>query len=67
MVNVWPKNDDIRKLIRHPTGVAFSPDAANDPAIWPDDQYTTRRLADGDVLTSAPAAKAEKSAKKSAE
>jgi hypothetical protein len=68
MVKVWPKNEDIRKFIKHPTGIAFSPDGSTDPAEWPDDQFTTRRIMDGDVLTSAPEAlKAEKASKKSAE
>jgi hypothetical protein len=50
-VQVWPKNEQIRKIIRHPTAGAFGVEG---PSVWPDDQYTARRIADGDVLTEAP-------------
>lgn len=44
---VWPKNDQMRKLLRHPHGkTAFPPQG---PADWPDDSFTARRIADGDV------------------
>ena len=54
MIRVWPKNDDIRRLIRHPTAGALTPKAEGD--LWPEDQFTFRRIKDGDVLTSAPRA-----------
>lgn len=46
MVKVIPKNDTIRKLIKHPVGGPFRGQGA---AEWPDDTYTARRIADGDV------------------
>ena len=52
-MQVWPKNDDIRRVIYHPTGVRFR---AEGPADWPDDSYTARRIADGDVTTTDPGA-----------
>jgi len=46
MVRVLPKNDALRKLIRHPTGGPFHKEG---PAEWPDDSFTARRIADGDI------------------
>ena len=46
MVKVLPKNDTIRKLIKHPVGGPFRAEGAMD---WPDDSFTARRVADGDV------------------
>jgi hypothetical protein len=54
-MKVWPKNDDMRKLLRHPTGGAFSVDSSI-PAEWPDDSFTHRLIQDGDVVMEAPAA-----------
>jgi hypothetical protein len=45
-VKVTPKNDTLRKLLRHPRAGAFPKDG---PAEWPDDRFTKRRLADGDI------------------
>jgi len=45
-MKVRAKNDDIRKILRHPTGGAFREDGS---AEWPDDSFTHRRVADGDV------------------
>ena len=46
-VRVTPKNDEIRKYLRHmPSGVKF-PDSGS--AVWPNDTFTQRRIADGDV------------------
>jgi hypothetical protein len=50
-MKVWPKNDSIRKILKHPAGGPFRQDG---PAEWPDDSYTARRIADGDVTTDAP-------------
>jgi hypothetical protein len=50
-MQVWPKNDIIRKVIFHPSGVRFRADG---PSDWPDDSYTARRIRDGDVTTSEP-------------
>lgn len=47
MVKVLPKNDDMRRLLRHPSNnVAFQ---AEGPMDWPDDSFTFRRIRDGDV------------------
>jgi len=46
MVRVLPKNDAIRKLIKHPVGGPFRAEGA---AEWPSDSFTARRIADGDV------------------
>jgi hypothetical protein len=47
MVRVVPKNDAIRKYIKHlPSGIAFPESGA---AEWPLDNFTRRRLRDGDV------------------
>lgn len=43
---VWPKNDELRKLLKHPSGVRFRPEG---PADWPADVFTHRRISDGDV------------------
>ena len=45
-MKVFPKNDDIRRILYHPTGVHFRKEG---PADWPDDSYTHRRIADGDI------------------
>lgn len=47
MVKVVPKNDTMRKLLKHPSNmVAFREEG---PMEWPDDAFTARRIADGDV------------------
>jgi len=56
-MNVWPKNDEIRKFIVHP--FANIPFPENGPVDWPDDAFTHRRIADGDVLTDDPMPKAQ--------
>jgi len=44
---VWPKNDEMRKVLVHPSGnIAFREEG---PADWPDDSFTHRRIEDGDV------------------
>jgi hypothetical protein len=45
-VRVTPKNDQIRKLIGHPSVGKFP---AEGSAEWPLDTFTRRRIADGDV------------------
>jgi hypothetical protein len=50
-MKVFPKDETIRRLISHPSGVPFRKDG---PAEWPDDSYTARRIRDGDVTTSDP-------------
>jgi hypothetical protein len=44
---VVPKNDDIRRVLKHPTGwIGFR---ATGSVEWPLDNFTARRLRDGDV------------------
>jgi len=46
-VRVNPKDDDMRRLLKHPsTGVRFP---AHGSVEWPLDQFTRRRLKDGSV------------------
>jgi hypothetical protein len=56
-IGVWPRDDDIRKYLRHPLGQRF----ANYPAAtpWPDDQFTKRRIVEGAILTEPPSARAQ--------
>ena len=53
MPKVLPKDDAMRKLLKHPVGGAFPEEG---PVNWPDDQFTTRRLRDGDVTLAEPKA-----------
>ena len=47
MVKVLPKNEEMRKLLKHPQGqIAFKDTGSIE---WPDDSFTARRVADGDV------------------
>ena len=45
-MKVVPKNDTIRKLMKHPVAGSFRSEGSSD---WPDDSFTHRRIADGDV------------------
>lgn len=46
-MKVWPKNDEMRKILKHPAvNVAFPEEG---PVEWPDDTFTHRRIMDGDV------------------
>jgi hypothetical protein len=45
-MKVLPKDDNVRKILYHPTGGKFR---AEGPADWPDDTFTARRLRDGDI------------------
>ncbi len=47
MVKVVPKNDELRKVLKHPSNnVPFPAEGSQD---WPDDSFTHRRITDGDV------------------
>jgi hypothetical protein len=59
-VHVLPANEDIRRVLKHPRGMAFRSSGAVD---WPLDKYTQRRIADGSV-TVVEEKKAEKPAEK---
>jgi len=45
-IKVVPKNDTIRKQIKHPVAGKFRAQGSMD---WPDDSFTARRIRDGDV------------------
>jgi hypothetical protein len=46
-VRVVPKNDELRKVLKHPTaGMAFRESGSVE---WPLDNFTKRRIRDGDV------------------
>ncbi|MCP3475144.1 hypothetical protein NLM33_33000 [Bradyrhizobium sp. CCGUVB1N3] len=45
-VRVTPANDDMRRLLKHPHAGGFGKEGS---AEWPDDRFTQRRLADGDI------------------
>lgn len=53
-MKVWPKNDTMRKLLRHPSSGGFR---ETGPAEWLGDSFTHRLLRDGDILPSDPMAK----------
>jgi hypothetical protein len=55
-MQVWPKNQATRNVLKHASGVGFREDG---PAEWPDDPFTHRTIADGDVLTEDPGAGAQ--------
>jgi hypothetical protein len=46
VVSVSPANDDMRRLLKHPSAGGFPKSGA---ATWPDDRFTQRRVADGDI------------------
>lgn len=48
-VQVWARTNAIANVLRHQNGMPFDP--TNNSAIWPDDAFTARRIADGDVFT----------------
>lgn len=47
MVKVLPKNETLRKILKHPGNNIPFPETG--PLEWPDDAFTTRRIEDGDV------------------
>lgn len=56
-MKVWPKNDDIRKVLKHPQGnISFREEG---PVDWPDDSFTHRRIMDGDVTAEEPKPESE--------
>lgn len=55
LIRVWAANAELAKVLTHPSlpRTKFSEDLSQ-PLDWPNDQFTTRRIADGDVLLSPP-------------
>ncbi|WP_063685537.1 hypothetical protein [Bradyrhizobium stylosanthis] len=45
-VRVAPANDAMRRLLKHPHAGGFPKEGG---AEWPDDRFTKRRIADGDI------------------
>ena len=45
-VRVEPRDDNMRRLLRHPNGMAFRTKGSVE---WPNDTFTKRRLKDGSV------------------
>lgn len=60
-VTVWPKNEILRKVLRHPGAAGFR--LPEGPEIWPNDSFTHRLIQDGDLLTEDPAGSNKKSTK----
>ena len=58
-MKVWPKNDEMRKILKH--GAVGFPEEG--PAEWPDDTFTHRRIMDGDVMEETKKAQPEMAAK----
>jgi hypothetical protein len=52
-VRVLPASEELRRVLRHPNGMAFRSQGSVE---WPLDKYTQRRLADGSITIEAPAA-----------
>jgi len=52
-IAVWPRDEAIRKVIRHPTGLRFE----NYPngTLWPFDSPTMRLMREGAIITTPPA------------
>ena len=45
-MKVKAKNEEIAKVLKHPTGAIFGADLTS---YWPPGQFTTRRIRDGDI------------------
>jgi hypothetical protein len=45
-IRIDPRDDDMRKVLRHPRGGGFRSTGSIE---WPNDQFTQRRLRDGTV------------------
>lgn len=56
IMRIWPKNEQRRKQLRHPSAGVFRPEGH---ASWPRDAFTLRLLRDGDVLDHDPATPAQ--------
>lgn len=52
MAKVYAANDTIKRLIFHPA--VKQPFGEDGSANWPDDQFTQRRVRDGDVTLEPP-------------
>jgi hypothetical protein len=50
-VRVLPATEELRRVLRHPRGMAFRSSGAVE---WPMDKFTANRLRDGDITIEAP-------------
>jgi hypothetical protein len=48
MPQVWARTNAIAAVLKHNNGTPF--DLTTNSAVWPDDNWTARRVADGDVF-----------------
>ena len=53
-VKVFAANERMREVLRHSSGSRFRA-SLSEGVEWPNDSFTKRRIADGSVLTEAPA------------
>jgi hypothetical protein len=60
-MQVWPTNDAVKKLIKHPIAGGFREAG---PTEWPDDSFTYRRKMDGDITMEDPAGKTDAASEK---
>jgi hypothetical protein len=54
VMKVWPRTDELRKVLRHPSRAGFR--TLDGPEDWPEDSFTTRLISDGDLVTEEPKA-----------
>ena len=60
VVRVVPKNDELRKYLKHSSGRKLNAEGSTE---WPNDQFTRRRIKEGDVTVEEKAeAKADEGA-----
>jgi len=52
-VKVYAGSEDMRRVLRHPTGGRFR-NQLDQAVDWPLDQFTKRRIADGSISTEGP-------------
>lgn len=51
-IGVLPRDEKIKAHLRHPSGRRF--ENYPQPTPWPNDQFTSRRIIEGAVLTEVP-------------
>lgn len=52
-IKVFAGNEDYRRVVRHPNGTRFRAELG-EAVEWPNDSFTTRRIADGTVRLDGP-------------
>jgi len=61
-IRVLPRDDDMRRLLKHPKAGGFRSEGSLE---WPDDNFTQRRLRDGSVILESAQTAAKPTAKTS--